>query len=494
MLTGGKFYILLPNCINSDEKMHEIENAVETELFQKFKGQLSTNLAFVNISRVGLEQYDDTVTKLSERLNQKKKEPFHFVLVNDNGWDEDKFIIEKELLGRKMCKSCRTLFMPQDEEGECSICKEQERLGALLPNAKFYVYIREEVDSTKEIFDVFLGYKLAIVKELKEEHKNAYYIEQIESSNISQKHFAYPINFEYRGNHIPVENNSAISFDKIVKYSDGKEYLGVLKADVDNLGYIFSAGLKRGDKHYGTISRVNTMSRLLTVFFSGWVQEILRDKDYDQIYSVFAGGDDLFLIGPWSKMTELAGKINDDFGDFVCNNKDVTLSATIDLYHSKTHIATMAETSEENLSRVKKDCDDVKKEGRNGIQFMGQIFQWDDFKREEKQARALTDLIHKKNTSVDVTLMRRVAEYSEMYQKYLLSKDANQWMFKSKLSKDANQWMFKSKLNYVLNRKKMKFVTDYFEQLKDVNIEGPINKELYYASSTMKNVIMRTRE
>lgn len=488
MLTGGKFYILLPNQADADNKINEIENAVETELFHRFKGQLSTNLAYVNITRQGLEKYDDTVTRLSERLNQKKTEPFHLVLADENGWEEEKFVLEKELRGRGICKSCRTVFSPENDETECDICKEQERLGSLLPNAKFYVYSKGKTSVNNNVFDIFLGYKLAVVDELKKEYEDAYYIEQIEDSDIKEEHFSYPINFEYRGNHIPTGNNKAISFDKIVKDADGKEYLAVLKADVDNLGYIFSAGLKKGDKHYGTISRVNTMSRLLTVFFSGRVQEILREEkdsdnglEYDKVYSVFAGGDDLFLIGPWSKMPDLAERINSEFRKFVCDNPDITLSATIDLYHPKTHIATMAETSEENLGKVKNETNAVKGEGRNGVQFMGQIFEWEEFEKEEQQAKVLTHFVNNKNTGIDVTLMRRVSEYSEMYQDFLVNKD-------------MNQWMFKSKLYYVLNRKEIKAIKSYFENLKNVSIDGEINKELYYASSTMKNVIMRTRE
>ena len=105
----------------------------------------------------------------------------------------------------------------------------------------------------------------------------------------------------------------------------------------------------------------------------------------------------------------------------------------------------------------------------------------DEFEREERQAKLLTYAIKNKITGIDVTLMRRVSEYSEMYQKFLVNKD-------------VNQWMFKSKLYYVLNRKEKIAIKNYFKDLKKVDIDGNVNKELYYASSTMKNVIMRTRE
>lgn len=493
MLTGGKFYILLPNIEESDCLLEEIEQIVEKELFSKFKGQLSTNLAFLNCGRKGLEKYDDSISELSERLNGKKKQPFHLVLAEEDGWNEEKFCVEKELSGRKRCPSCRMVFMENSRQEQCEICAEQERLGQMLPNAKYLAYFRgheDDIITANKEFKLFLGYSLRILKADKPNFDDAYYIEQIQGSDIKAECLNYPIMSHYLGNHIPVDAKGIPqSFDDLAETEEGKPYMAVLKADVDNLGYIFSNGLKSGDKHWGTISRINTMSRLLTVFFSGKVQELLTEisgedstAEYEKVYSVFAGGDDLFLIGPWSKMIDLAKRINSEFKKFVCHNGDITLSATIDLYHPKTHIATMAEKSEEHLSKVKNlTKSPVKKEGRNGVQFFGQVFGWDDFEEQTRNAEILAMLMKEHDTGVDVTMLRRVCEYSQMYQEYLI--DGN-----------TNKLIFKSRLHYVLGRNEKKKIVSYFQKLSKVEKEDAVNVELYYASSMMNNVLMRTRK
>ncbi|MGB9874439.1 MAG: Cas10/Cmr2 second palm domain-containing protein, partial [Hydrogenobacter sp.] len=40
-------------------------------------------------------------------------------------------------------------------------------------------------------------------------------------------------------------------------------------------------------------------SRNLELFFSGVVNAIIREKFPKSIYTVYSGGDDLFLIGYW---------------------------------------------------------------------------------------------------------------------------------------------------------------------------------------------------
>ncbi len=73
----------------------------------------------------------------------------------------------------------------------------------------------------------------------------------------------------------------------------GVDNLGIIKADVDDLGLIFGCGLSK--KRF-TISRLYTMSTQFNNFFSLYVPYILETKqEFKNIYTVFAGGDDLFF-------------------------------------------------------------------------------------------------------------------------------------------------------------------------------------------------------
>jgi CRISPR-associated protein Csm1 len=85
---------------------------------------------------------------------------------------------------------------------------------------------------------------------------------------------------------------------------EGIEALGVLKADIDNFGVLFACGLPETKQ---TFSRLSTLSRNFNNFFTVFLPYILKNtKEYKNIYTVFAGGDDLFLIGSWNIIIDFA--------------------------------------------------------------------------------------------------------------------------------------------------------------------------------------------
>lgn len=100
--------------------------------------------------------------------------------------------------------------------------------------------------------------------------------------------------------------------------------LGYLKADVDNLGAVFAFGLQETN----SISRISTLSRMLDIFFSGYMQKLIEDN-YPELYTVYSGGDDVLVIGPWDSITNFAKELNEEFKRFTCNNENLTLSAGI---------------------------------------------------------------------------------------------------------------------------------------------------------------------
>src|SRR5207245_2101756 len=102
----------------------------------------------------------------------------------------------------------------------------------------------------------------------------------------------------------------------------GLDYLGLLKGDVDYLGQIFSGGL--GEDL--SISRYATLSRMLDLFFSGYLNTLMQEKAYANTYTVYAGGDDFFLISDWESALCLADRLESDFRAYTCHNPNITLS------------------------------------------------------------------------------------------------------------------------------------------------------------------------
>ncbi|GIV35223.1 MAG: type III-A CRISPR-associated protein Cas10/Csm1 [Chitinophagales bacterium] len=101
--------------------------------------------------------------------------------------------------------------------------------------------------------------------------------------------------------------------------------LGFLRMDVDNLGQIFRTGISEKKRSF---SRYCTLSRSLDYFFKGYVNRIWESheeyKNFTQI--IYAGGDDLFIVGKWDILLNMAYDIYQWFRKWTCYSNAFTLS------------------------------------------------------------------------------------------------------------------------------------------------------------------------
>ena len=80
------------------------------------------------------------------------------------------------------------------------------------------------------------------------------------------------------------------TFEEIANIDD-LEMLGSIRLDVDDLGYVFSHGMKGA-----TLAQIVTLSRGMHYFFSAHFDELSKEHD---IYLIYSGGDDAFAFGQW---------------------------------------------------------------------------------------------------------------------------------------------------------------------------------------------------
>lgn len=150
----------------------------------------------------------------------------------------------------------------------------------------------------------------------------------------------------------------------------GVEALGFLKADVDKLGKIFACGLPEERLN---LSRLATFSRQMNSFFSLYLPRLFAvEPAYRDIYTVFAGGDDLFLVGPWNRMTRFAADLNRQFTRFVCGNPKITISAGISVNKPGIPVPSQSEHAEAALEAAKDN-------GRDSITLFGETVKWEDY-------------------------------------------------------------------------------------------------------------------
>ena len=200
-----------------------------------------------------------------------------------------------------------------------------------------------------------------------------------------------------------LEHIACKAINKVEERFQGIEALGVLKADVDNLGLLMACGLK--DERF-TLSRIATLSRQLHFYFSLYLPYILKkEKRFNDIYTVFAGGDDLFLIGPWNRMIELALLLRKDFSRYVCNNEHIHFSAGITINKSHTPVDVLSNGVEEELARSKD-------KGRNRITVFNETVSWDDLSELIKIENKLEDWLNK--DWINNSMLYRLNRFLEM--------------------------------------------------------------------------------
>ena len=146
-------------------------------------------------------------------------------------------------------------------------------------------------------------------------------------------------------NHLACEDRQPSQADAL-KWQ-GQKALMTLKGDVDNLGSIFEAGLAQP-----TFAKMAAFSRQMNHFFAVALPQLCARK-YPNTYTVFAGGDDFFLIGPWHSQQKLVQEMAEAFARYVAHNPDIHFSAG--LYQARTGlpVPTLAEQAEQALEQAK---------------------------------------------------------------------------------------------------------------------------------------------
>lgn len=204
---------------------------------------------------------------------------------------------------------------------------------------------------------------------------------------------------------------SANNLMKCCKIDKGIKRLGVLRLDIDDLGIAFSSGfVSDKDKiednlRYATLSRYADLSKDISMFFKVAINKIcagdltgcvdFEEKAFNifgiakapkrKINIIYAGGDDLFLVGAWDEVLEVAIDINRAFKQFT--NGKLTLSAGMVMFSPTYPISKMAEIAGllVQMSKNRKDKNSIALFGMetnlkaNGQLECKHIYTWADF-------------------------------------------------------------------------------------------------------------------
>lgn len=427
MASGGKFYILLPALKDSEEKVNFIRQEVDQWFYEHMNAEININLASMSLSGKDFEHYGEKVAEINHLLQKTKKMPFHSIMSKNQMWNEDAAMLNVDFEEEeKLCKACERFpgkFREEHGLYFCDRCSDDAKIGTKLPK-------EEQVSFYKDGRGMFSG-PCGYAFDFKTNANDAY---MAMSMGKDKPVYNSPYSLKYTANHIPVfpddaycddcnkpdgckneeqaGKNLPMFFNCLSAESTGRPMLGYLKADVDNLGGIFGFGLKQKEdkeKDFSSVSRIATLSRMLDVFFSGYIQTLMEDN-YPELYTVYSGGDDLLVIGPWDSIIRFSGEMQKEFQRFVCNNQNLTLSAGIALVKHNCPVFRAVEMAELALKQSKNQ------EDKDSVTVFGHTVKWNQLSEILKEAKKFGRWL--KDKDISMGFARNLLDYSEMNRKF----------------------------------------------------------------------------
>jgi len=413
---GGVFDLLLPATQSVCEQLPKWAKKLEEGLLSEFHGELTVNLAWVEVSAKDFYEFGAVYQRAAEKLEQRKLQPLA------EQWKGNDFWFRKV---DHLCPFCDTTPSAPTAE-PCHHCRLQEKLGDALRRVGECDYLVWAMGDAKGIlkqagveeeveFDE-LDCCAAIVSEQKAKEVVRLWDgrgELIFRKRNDPETWWQPLTWDeskkvsagiwWVGSDAPVAKKTwratgkppddpeavlyegeALDFDQIAALSEGDDLLGVLRMDVDNLGAIFAAGIEPPSP-----SRIAELSGRMEAFFSAWLPIVCRHETQEwkerlpndderkglvdnAFYLVYSGGDDLMVLGPWDLTLRLAKRIQGDFTRYCGENPNLTLSAGIVFVKPKFPIFRFALLAGEAIERAKD-------KGRNRITAFGVTVNWDDY-------------------------------------------------------------------------------------------------------------------
>lgn len=498
---GGRFVILVPNLPEIENRLSEFKKEIDGWFYRTFLGKLSLNLAWnVTLSREGFSShvFSKKLKELSKKLELSKKRRFDEIVKGGYETLDDVMREAFNILQRdgNNCEFCKVYPIFQDKR--CSICLDSEKTGqSLVSNTFLYFYENKRENG----IDV-LGYNITFQEagddwillekigdaEVNEnpgyiKHHVSNYIPQKQQGDIdldSEKPDSGATLCRYCGSRCKLEGDSSEDMPSRKKLIDkhltfqcisastkrnnagkGVDHLAVIKADVDDLGFVFTQGL--GDAL--SISRYASLSRMLNYFFTGWLtHEIVNN--YRMTYTIYAGGDDLLLIAPWEEAIELGGKIGKTFKAYVGENPNITISMGINLMRPNSPVGLATDGAEEYLEKSKEAGN------KNNITIFDTTIKWDKFDTLKKLMKTLNESYNEEDAKVNASFLYRLLKYQEMYKDFLDKDQIEGLRFHSLMSRDIRRNIAKrDKTGNILNEGLIHVLQPLYEVGEGFNAE-----------------------
>lgn len=363
---GGHCYMLLPDTNKMKDIIKEKQASFNRFFLEQFNVSLyiacaSTACSANELKNIPKGSYKELFKSLSNQLSEQKLARYtkdELLELNRRSLQDD----------RRECKVCKTSAKIKGDR--CVFCDAMDKFSKEILYKHFFSISLKE----REGAIALPGGKYLISQDEK----------AVKKSMEEDPYFVrtYGKNKFYTGKSVATKlwvgdyTQKGKTTEDYAKEAEGIDRIAVLRADVDNLGRAFVSGFP---EEYTTLSRTAMFSRQLSLFFKHHINYVLSHPKFSlngkkkerNATIVYSGGDDLFIVGAWDDVIELAIDVRNELNRYSLGT--LTLSAGIGIYQPKYPLSVAAEEVAEYEESAKNYPN------KNAVTLFEGTYSWEDF-------------------------------------------------------------------------------------------------------------------
>lgn len=385
---GGRFLLLAPDTSRVQKGLKEAQEGLDEWFYHRYHGDLYLALAVEVVEGEELKDFAGVLRRLQARGARAKGRKLAHL--------KEGRMIELE---EKVCIVCGRDF--RGEGRICERCQSHLEIGAKLPQLEgggtlglLSLGFRGQADLLFDFPRHPVAWRLLAPGDSPDGVELLLAVNRSDflPHELGPSAGARGYGFTLLANRVPrTEQGQVMEFGEMAKAGEGSDFLGFLRMDVDDLGAILAIGIPREDR---SISRLATLSRTVELFFEGYLNRLCAK--YRTSYVVYSGGDDLFIVGRWDELIELAMEIRDEFSAYACGNPDLHLSGGLFLSRPHFPVGRAARAAGEFLEEAKGYRDG---EGsKDAFALFSQVGRWEDLVAVKDYGDRLIKLLPEKLT------------------------------------------------------------------------------------------------
>lgn len=343
---GGHCYLLAPDTESVKQVIDKYLNELNEWLLAEYRTDLYIAGAYTECSANDFRNVPDgnyaaMFRRVSSGLSEKKLQRYtseQIIRINHERADDY----------TRECKVCRSISHV-GSNGLCKTCSAIRDFSKDILYSDFFL-IKNNYDKGRDGLPLPGDYVVVSA----DEKSAAVTSEEGTAKKIYTKNSTY--HGKVKASRLYIGNyTTGDTFREFAEKGHGINRIGVLRADVDNLGQTFVTGFQPS-----TVFRTAVLSRQLSLFFKLYINEILNHPDYTFDGSkkesrnasiVYSGGDDVFIVGAWDDVIELSIDLRNRFSEFT--EGALTISGGIGIYQDSYPIHIIAEEVAEMEQRSK---------------------------------------------------------------------------------------------------------------------------------------------